>query len=122
MNSPVALISDAHAPHRRSAMRRSQRSANASLSSRVNGDGKCAIAMGSALSAANGSRSAALHCLKSNLCVSNSIGAIIAKKRLVASPGAERCRRVSIQPSDDRPEYYHQNAVEDDLLNNHVPC
>ena len=35
-------------------------------------------AMGSALSAANGSRSAAVHCLNNNLCVSNSMGAFIA--------------------------------------------
>jgi len=36
------------------------------------------------------------------------------------SPCTRQCRRVSIQPGDDRPEYYHQNAVERDLPNNHV--
>jgi hypothetical protein len=37
------------------------------------------MTMGSALSAANGSRSVAIHCLKINLCVSNSMGAFIGK-------------------------------------------
>ena len=35
------------------------------------------------------------------------------------SPCTTRCR--AIQPGDDRPEYYHQNAVQCNLPKNHVP-
>lgn len=69
-NSSVALLWHAQTPHPGSAMRCSSRFASASLSSRVLVAGKCAMTIGSALSAANGSRSAALHCLNNNLGVS----------------------------------------------------
>src|SRR5207249_11102158 len=42
-------------------------------------------------------------------------------KAVLVSPDMDRRPPVSIQPGDDRPEYHHQNAVEDDLLDNHVP-
>lgn len=61
MNSWVALDSAAQNPQPRSSMRDWQRSATASLSMRVSGEGKNSMTFGSALSMAKGSRSEGFH-------------------------------------------------------------
>jgi hypothetical protein len=74
MNSREAFSSAAQNPQPRSRIKDSQRSAIASLSARVSRAGKNAITLESALSAANGSRSAGVHCRKKRRSVSNSMG------------------------------------------------
>ncbi len=77
MNSREAFNSAAQNPQPRSRIKDSQRSAIASLSARVSGAGKNSITLESAFNAANGSRSAGLHCRRRRRSVSNSMGSTI---------------------------------------------
>ena len=77
INSRESFNSAAQNPQPRCRINDSQRSAMASLSARVRHAGKNSITLGSAFIAANGSRSAGVHCRKKRRSVSNSMGSAI---------------------------------------------
>jgi len=73
MNWCEAFNSAAQNPQPRSLINVAQRSASKSLSARLSGAGKNAMALASALIAAKASRSAGFHCRKTRRFVSNSM-------------------------------------------------